>query len=575
MDYKDFALQLDCAAGQPGFVTRVLHSPAGEAEAPFVNPISWAELDDLWQTALRARLAARGSRDVSARLLSPVTESVLEEIGDRLFRALFRGAVRSCWVRSFSEATRHPEGGLRLKLQLNLGDPQIASLADLPWELLFSPEHGGFLALQRRTPILRHMRLPLPGSRPLPARPIRLLTVLSQPKSMTQLSLEAEGKKIASTLGALPGVEVVPLHNPTIEALRERLLESEFHILHFMGHGGFEEHSGQGALYFTDASGAPVPVSGSLLASHLAGMDSLRLVFINACETARSSAVAPFAGVATALLRAGLPAVIAMQRPIGDEAALELSRTVYRRLAAGDPIDAAMTEGRLAIARDRGSLLEWGTPVLFSRAEDGRIFAAEPTETHPVPAAAVLSGAATGSPSSPPGSRQLVLLGLLVATGLGIAAARWPFEGGPAVGPAREPVPAVTPFETPTPTPPPAETPAPPKPHTIKPKADAQPESHSVVPPARSNSSYVLSEGNPVFIPGLEAEVGARFFERDGYSFARFSIAPQDAGMLEHPPVMSTGTLDFPSQNGTYHLDVLSLDKAAKRATVRLRLESP
>jgi hypothetical protein len=561
MDYKDFALQLDCAAGQAGFVTRVLHSPAGEAEAPFVNPISLAELDDLWQTALRARLAARGSRDVSARLLNPVTESVLEEIGDRLFRALFRGAVRSCWVRSFSEATRHPEGGLRLKLQLNLGDPQIASLADLPWELLFSPEHGGFLALQRRTPILRHMRLPLPGSRPLPARPIRLLTVLSQPKAMTQLSLEAEGEKIASTLGALPGVEVVPLHNPTIETLRETLLQQDFQILHFMGHGGFEEHSGQGALFFTDVGGAAVPVSGSLLASHLAGMDSLRLVFINACETARSSAVAPFAGVATALLRAGLPAVIAMQRPIGDDAALELSRTVYRRLAAGDPIDAAMTEGRLAIARDHGSLLEWGTPVLFSRAEDGRIFAAEPTETHPVPAAA----------SSPIGSRRLALLGLLVATGLGIAAARWPFEGGSAVNPVREPAPAVTP----TPTPPPAETPAPPKPHPIKPEADVQPDSHSVVPPARSNSSYELSEGNPVFIPGLEAEVGARFFERDGYSFARFSIAPQDAGMLEHPPVMSAGTIDFPSQKGTYHLDVLSLDKAARRATVRLRLESP
>jgi len=37
-------------------------------------------------------------------------------------------------------------------------------------------------------------------------------------------------------------------------------------------------------------------------------------------------------------------------------------------------------------------------------------------------------------------------------------------------------------------------------------------------------------------------------------------LAPQEAGVLA-----------FPAQHGTYRLDVLSLDPAAKRATVRLR----
>src|SRR5947209_17118269 len=74
-------------------------------------------------------------------------------------------------------------------------------------------------------------------------------------------------------------------------------------------------------------------------------------------------------------MRAGLTAVVAMQRPIRDGSALEFSRTVYRRLATGDPIDAAVTEGRLAIAREQGNLPEWGTPVLFLRSDDSRIFA--------------------------------------------------------------------------------------------------------------------------------------------------------------------------------------------------------
>jgi hypothetical protein len=565
MDYKDFVLQLDRAAGEPGFVTRVLHSPAGEAEAPFLNPLSQADLDRLWQAAYQARQAARAARDFTPRLPEPVSKLSLEEIGSRLFRALFRGEVRSCWMRSLAEATRSAEGGLRLKLQLNLGDREIARLSELPWEYLFSPEQGGFLGLQRKTPILRHMRLPLPGSRPLPARPIRVLTVLSQPATLDHLSLEEEAGKIDAALGTLPGVEVVPLRNPTIETLRETLLRREFHILHFMGHGGFEERSGQGVVFFSGAQGETVPVSGALLATHLAGMDTLRLIFLNACETARSNTAAPFAGVATALLKAGLPAVIAMQRPIGDDAALEFSRTVYRRLAVGDPIDAAVTEGRLAIFRDNGNLPEWGTPVLFSRAEDGRIFAAEQpvaTAAMPVPV-----------PSSPAGATRRVIGGILLTTLLGAAGWLWPRPEKPAIEPVETATPAETTPPEPSPSPTPVQTPEPVK--TPPPKKPSEDSTTKIIadPPPRPKSSYQLGDGDSVVIQGLNAEVGAQFFEREGYTLARFSVTPPDLGMLQQPPVMKTGTINFPTEKGTYHLDVLSLDRSARRAQVRLRFE--
>jgi hypothetical protein len=41
----------------------------------------------------------------------------------------------------------------------------------------------------------------------------------------------------------------------------------------------------------------------------------------------------------------------------------------------------------------------------------------------------------------------------------------------------------------------------------------------------------------------------------------------------QSPAVMTVGTLDFQAENGTYHLDILSLDRTAKRAIVRLRFE--
>lgn len=569
MDYQDFVLQLDRAPGEQGLLTRVIRSPAGEAEAPFVNPVSPGELDRLWYVALEARQASRGdARHCTVESLSEDpwgAELSLEELGSRLFKALFRGSVRSCWARSLAEATQEPERGLRLKLQLNLADSSVASLAELPWEYLFSPEHGGFLGLQRQTPVLRHMRLPLPVGQPHAARPLRVLIVSSQPGSMPHLALAEEAEKIASTLGSLPGVETLSLKNPTIEILRETLLRQSFHVLHLMGHGGFDPETGQGVLYFAGNGGAAEAVSGALLAPHLSGLPSLRLVFINACETACTNARAPFAGVATALLRAGLPAVIAMQRPILDGSALEFSRTVYRRLTAGDPIDAAVTEGRLAIARGHGALLEWGTPVLFLRADDGRLFTSEPAP-------------ATATPETRTGLKRALSFMIVLACMLAVALGIWINGGDPDTDFTQHfetPDPRIVEEPTPRPeTPKNEETPR----HTLPSKPDPKPveeDAVAVVPPHPApprKSSYELSGDTPVSIPELGAEVGARFFDRDGFSFARFYVAPQGEAMLEQPPIMGPGSIEFPSANGTYHLDVLSLDRKGKRATVRLRL---
>jgi formylglycine-generating enzyme required for sulfatase activity/ABC-type branched-subunit amino acid transport system substrate-binding protein len=109
----------------------------------------------------------------------------------------------------------------------------------------------------------------------------------------------------------------------------------------------------------------------------LHNVPSLRLVFLNACETARVSKQAgldPFAGVAAAMVMAGIPAVVAMQFPITDEAAIRFAGRFYPLLAAGEPVDYAVGQGRLAIRVAESETLEWATPVLFMRAPDGAIF---------------------------------------------------------------------------------------------------------------------------------------------------------------------------------------------------------
>ena len=100
---------------------------------------------------------------------------------------------------------------------------------------------------------------------------------------------------------------------------------------------------------------------------------------INACHSAHSQRLAegagpsPFTGVASSLVQGGLTAVVAMQYAISDRAAIAFSQTLYRRLAAGDPIDTAVTEGRRTFVRMDPDSLEWATPALFMRAGDGRL----------------------------------------------------------------------------------------------------------------------------------------------------------------------------------------------------------
>ena len=50
-----------------------------------------------------------------------------------------------------------------------------------------------------------------------------------------------------------------------------------------------------------------------------------------------------------------------------------LSQEFYAAIADGDPVDAALSEARMAVFASDNDV-EWGTPVLYLRARDGRIF---------------------------------------------------------------------------------------------------------------------------------------------------------------------------------------------------------
>src|SRR5437763_8779823 len=121
-------------------------------------------------------------------------------------------------------------------------------------------------------------------------------------------------------------------------------------VFHFSGHGEFPKSlaGGDAALIFADDQNQAFPVSSERLAGMLRGK-GVRLAVLGACETGRREGRNVWSGVASSLLRAGIPAVVAMQFTIDDKLAAAFSAAFYRSLTAGLTVDEAVAAGRSAI----------------------------------------------------------------------------------------------------------------------------------------------------------------------------------------------------------------------------------
>jgi pentatricopeptide repeat protein len=346
-----------------GFRTRVVASPGGEAQIDFVLPFTDQDLKIL---VLEVRDSIGRVRRKVRRLESK-ERRLLEDFGSRLFQAAFVGPVRECLGRSRAVAEVKRKG-LRLRLRLP------GELANLPWELLYDDEYG-FIGLSPETALVRYPEMPT-AVRPFPvAPPLRVLAMISAPTDVPELAGDEEWAKLTDALeGLIPEmVQVDRLEAGTLAALQRPLRQREYHVLHFIGHGGYDEKAQDGALALEGPDGKTRLVTGRDLGVMLQGYRSLRLVVLNACEGARSSPEDPLGGVAQGLVRQGIPAVIAMQFEISDPAALAFSQSFYQAIADGLPVDLAMVESRKAMFA-QGNEVEWATPVLYMRSPDGVIF---------------------------------------------------------------------------------------------------------------------------------------------------------------------------------------------------------
>jgi hypothetical protein len=366
----------------------IASSRVGEAAGSFVLPFNDLELENFVLRVSRPR----GRRRIDS---GAITDA--RRFGSSLFAALFQQEIRDLYHQALANA-RGADRGLRVTLCLS-GSPE---LMDIPWEYLY--DAPSFLSVSAFTPVVRYLDLPR-GYRPLQVEaPMRILGVVSSPADYDQLDVERERSNLEGALSELiaAGAVVVEwLDRPSLSSLLRKLQSETFHVLHYVGHGGYDAQAEHGVLLFEDAKGNGRPTSGDELGTILHDFTSLRLAVLNACEGARTSRSDPFSGVAESLVQRDIPAVIAMQFEITDAAAVVFAEGFYRAIASGAPVDASLAAARLAIFAESSDEIEWGTPVLFMRVRDGRIFdVPEPAVEPPKPPVQSPEPALTGADSA-------------------------------------------------------------------------------------------------------------------------------------------------------------------------------
>lgn len=371
MQYLDFEIEIAASAGADATV-RVLHSPAGEAAGTLRWPYDWETTGRRIEALQEALL---GTDSDSAASETPA--ATVKALGRDLWAALIAGDVLAAYAVSRDRAKQQGSG---LRLKLRVLDPELATL---PWEYLFDARRDAFPALAASTPIVRYISLqqaiePLEVSLPL-----RLLAMVASPAGTPVLDTEEEMRRLETAVEKLRArrlIDLIWVEGQRPQDLHSALQASDCHIFHFIGHGGFDKARGEGVVAFANDAGETMRVTGSDLGILLGDHAPLRLAVLNACDSAKGDELDVLSSTAAALVRRGTPAVVAMQYKITDPAAIEFSRAFYTAVAAGKPVDAAVAGGRIGMVLGIPGTVEWGTPVLSTRAPDGVLFRVEDGE---------------------------------------------------------------------------------------------------------------------------------------------------------------------------------------------------
>jgi hypothetical protein len=359
-------LELELGIDGHGAFVVAARSPAGEESGQLL-------LDPAAVLGQRAQLQSTvlASAVTSRRALSEVEEPV-RKVGELLFQSLFNGKLYGAYKASVALTQQQ---GLPLRVVLRT---QVPELAALPWEMLYDSEAGAYLC--QRDPLVRHVSVSAP-SRPLDVQPpLRVLGLVSAPADQQRLDVAGEKSRLREALDELGRlVELRWVDGGSWADLQSELVSGSWHVLHFVGHGGFDSARQEGVLALEGADGRSDLVGADRFSQLLTTqVPPPQLVVLNSCAGAQAAADDLFSSTAASLVRAGVSASVAMQFAVSDPAAKAFAAGFYQAIAHNHSVADAVRIGRIGIRGTSEDTLEWVTPALYLRGDDAPLFTVVP-----------------------------------------------------------------------------------------------------------------------------------------------------------------------------------------------------
>jgi hypothetical protein len=181
----------------------------------------------------------------------PESEQFLREAGHALFTGLLgTDGIVGCYRASAALAAERSE---ELRVVLRIDDPVLAGL---PWEAMFDDELGAYVC--RRDQLVRHVPVASAVVPLLVRPPLRILGVASSPSNLSRLDADAEKEHLARALARPASQGLVEVHwapDATWAGLQDVLMDGEWHVLHYIGHGNFDPSADEGVLALERADG--------------------------------------------------------------------------------------------------------------------------------------------------------------------------------------------------------------------------------------------------------------------------------------------------------------------------------
>lgn len=364
--------------------------PLAEEQVEWAVDDWLAEARHLMNDPLSRLLQGTGRLSEQNQLITPDSELLsmgttaalplatnLLEFGQKLYQALFTGSLKDSW--SKAQAIAHNQNQI---LQLRLGCKE-ARLLSLPWEVINATDATDFEAQSLTTGIetsfsryhsKTHGYADVPSMEDVHEQTLKILMVLASPADQERLELRQEAANLQSELEketaiGTPSLELTILDNPGRQELTEILEQGQYQVFHYAGHSNLGHFGGD--IYLVNrATGLTEPFAGDDLAGLLVN-NGVQFAVFNSCHgadgiTGLKLDESTEKSLAQALVRRGIPAVLAMSAQIPDQVALTFTRLLYRNLHQGYPIDFSLGRVRQGLISAYGSnQLYWALPVLY------------------------------------------------------------------------------------------------------------------------------------------------------------------------------------------------------------------